>query len=40
MCYKLQTIREQETDYAPRLPEFGLYEKNRNYIDMIFMNRI
>ena len=40
MCYKLQTVREHETDYAPRLPEFGLYEKNRKYIDMIFMNRI
>ena len=31
---------QQDQIQPVQLPQFGLYEKNRNYIDMIFMNRI
>ena len=36
-----QVQQVQQVQIQPvQLPQFGLYEKNRNYIDMIFMNRI
>ena len=31
---------QQDQIQPVQLPQFGLYEKNRKYIDMIFMNRI
>ena len=31
---------QQDQIKPVQLPQFGLYEKNRKYIDMIFMNRI
>ena len=36
-----QVQQIQQDQIKPvQLPQFGLYEKNRKYIDMIFMNRI
>ena len=39
---QLQPIQQIQQDQIQpvQLPQFGLYEKNRKYIDMIFMNRI
>ena len=31
---------QQDQIQPVQLPQFGLYEKNRKYIDMIFINRI
>ena len=31
---------QQDQIQPVQLPQFGLYEKNRKYIDMTFMNRI
>ena len=31
---------QQDQIQSVQLPQFGLYEKNRRYIDMIFMYRI
>ena len=38
----VQPIQQVQQDQIQpvQLPQFGFYEKNRNYIDMIFMNRI
>ena len=37
-----QPIQQIQQDQIKpvQLPQFGLYEKNRKYIDMIFINRI
>ena len=39
---QFQPIQQIQQDQIQpvQLPQFGLYEKNRKYIDMIFMNRI
>ena len=39
---QFQQIQQIQQDQIKpvQLPQFGLYEKNRKYIDMIFMNRI
>ena len=39
---QLQPIQQIQQDQIQpvQLPQFGLYEKNRKYIDMIFINRI
>ena len=39
---QVQQIQQIQQDQIQpvQLPQFGLYEKNRKYIDMIFMNRI
>ena len=39
---QVQQIQQVQQDQIQpvQLPQFGLYEKNRKYIDMIFMNRI
>ena len=38
----IQPVQQIQQDQIQpvQLPQFGLYEKNRNYIDMIFMYRI
>ena len=41
----IQTVQlvqpiQQDQIQPVQLPQFGLFEKNRNYIDMILMNRI
>ena len=36
---QIQPIQQDQIQPV-QLPQFGLYEKNRKYIDMIFMNRI
>ena len=39
--YNQTSQQVQQDQIQPvQLPQFGLYEKNRKYIDMIFMNRI
>ena len=36
-----ESIQSNNQSIQPvQLPQFGLFKKNRNYIDMIFMNRI
>ena len=39
---QVQPVQQIQQDQIKpvQLPQFGLYEKNRKYIDMIFMNRI
>ena len=39
---QFQPIQQIQQDQIQpvQLPQFGLYQKNRNYIDMIFINRI
>ena len=39
---QVQPVQQIQQDQIQpvQLPQFGLYEKNRKYIDMIFMNRI
>ena len=36
---QVQSVQQYQIQPV-QLPQFGLYEKNRNYIDMIFMYRI
>ena len=39
---QIQPVQQIQQDQIQpvQLPQFGLYQKNRKYIDMIFINRI